>query len=81
MPESEHPDRLTIEQVRSAMNTWLSAADLKPAARRKRHEKDQQKQPYYQRRNRQAGKSHTKTKIARLTSMGIDVNQIKSCII
>jgi len=34
-------DPLTIEQVRSAMTTWLSAADLGPASRRKRHEKDQ----------------------------------------
>jgi hypothetical protein len=77
--ESNQPDRLTIERVRSATNAWLSAADLKPAARRKRHEKELQKQRYHQRRNRQAGKSHTKTKIARLTAMGINVNQIKSC--
>ena len=77
----EQPDRLTIEQVRSATNTYLSAADLKPAARRKRYEKDQEKQRYHQQRNRQAGKSHTKTKIIRLTALGIDVNQIKSCII
>ena len=80
-PDSPEADRLTIEQVRSATNTWLSTADLKPAARRKRQEKDRNKQRYHQRRNRQAGKSHTKTKIARLTAMGIDVNQIKSCII
>jgi SRSO17 transposase len=75
-PEAEH---LTIEQVRSAMSTWLSTADLSLAARRKRHKKDENKQRYYQRRNRQAGQSHTKTKIARLTAMGINVNQIKSC--
>jgi SRSO17 transposase len=78
---SEQPDRLTIEQVRSATSASLSAADLKPAARRKRHEKDQNKQRYHQRRNRQSGTSHTKTKIIRLTALGIDVNQIKSCII
>ena len=80
-PESEESDRLTIEQVRSATNTWLSASDLKPAARRQRHEKEQKKQRYHQRRNRQAGKSHTKTKLARLNAIGIDVNRIKSCII
>ena len=79
--DSPEADRLTIEQVRSATNTWLSTADLKPAARRKRHEKGRNKQRYHQRRNRQAAKSHTKTKIARLTALGIDVNQIKSCII
>jgi SRSO17 transposase len=80
-PDSQEAERLTIEQVRSATNTWLSTADLTPAARRKRHEKDHNIQRYHQRRNRQAGNSHTKTKIARLTTMGIDVNQIKSCII
>jgi SRSO17 transposase len=79
--DSEEADRLTIEQVRSAANAWLSAADLKPAARGKRHAKDQGKQRYHQRRNRQAAKSHTKTRIARLTAMGIDINHIKSCII
>jgi SRSO17 transposase len=80
-PDSEAADRLTIEQVRSAVNTWLSAADLNPAARRKRQEKNQKRQRYHQRRNRQAAKAHTKTKIARLTVLGIDHNHIKSCII
>ena len=73
-------DRLTIEQVRSAINAYLSAADLKPTAHRNRHEKNEKKQRYHQRRNRQAGNSHTKTRIARFTEMGIDVNHIKSCI-
>jgi SRSO17 transposase len=73
-------DRLTIEQVRSAMTACLSAADLKPTARQERHKKNEKKQRYHQRRNGQAGKSHTKTKIARFIEMGIDVNRIKSCI-
>ncbi len=80
-PANEQADRLTIEQVRSAMNTWLSTSDLKPAASRQRHAKQQHNERYHQRRNRQAGKSHTKTKLARFNAMGIDVNQIKSCII
>jgi SRSO17 transposase len=80
-PENEQADRLTIEQVRSATNTWLSASDLKPAARRQRHAKEQNNERYHQRRNRQAGKSHTKTKLTRFNAMGIDVNQIKSCVI
>jgi SRSO17 transposase len=77
----EQPEGLTIEQVRSAADAYLSAAELKPAARRDRHEKDRRKQDYHQRRNRQAAKSHTKTKIARLAALGIDVQHIKSCII
>lgn len=40
-------DRLTVEQVRSATNTWLFAADLKPAARRERYEHALKKQRYY----------------------------------
>ena len=79
-PNSETPERLTIEQVCSAVSDCLSAADLKPTARRQRHEKNEKRQRYYRRRNRQAGKSHTKTKIARFMAMKIDVNQIKSCI-
>jgi SRSO17 transposase len=78
--EGQEADRLTIEQVRSAMNAWLSAADLKPAARRKRHAKDRNKQRYHQRRNRHARESHTKTRTARLNALGIDAHQIKSCI-
>jgi SRSO17 transposase len=79
-PTSEAPERLTIEQVCSAASDCFSAADLKPTARRQRHEKNEKRQGYYRRRNRQAGKSHTKTKIARFMEMKIDVNQIKSCI-
>ena len=39
-----------------------------------------EKQQYYQRRNKQARKSHTNTRIKRLADIGIDVDQIKSCI-
>jgi SRSO17 transposase len=74
------PDRLTVEQVRSTVNTWLSAADLKPAARQARYEDELNKQSYYQRRSKQARTSHTKTRIKRLRAMGIDVDRIKSCI-
>ncbi len=74
-------DRITVEQVRSATNVWLDAADLPPSARRKRFEEELEKQKYYQRRNNQARKSHTQTRIERLTAMGIDVDKIKSCIL
>jgi SRSO17 transposase len=80
-PGDEQPDRLTVEQVRSAMNTWLSAADLKPAARRKQYEHELKNQRYHQCRNRQSRKSHTKTRITRLKELRIDANKIKSCIL
>ena len=73
-------DRLTVEQVRSEMNVWLETAGLPATARRKHFEAELEKQQYYQRRNKQARVSHTKTRISRLTAMGIDVGKIKSCI-
>jgi hypothetical protein len=73
-------DRISVEQVRSAMDVWLDTADLPPQPRRARFEKERYKQQYYQRRNRQARKSHTKTRLQRLTDLGIDANKIKSCL-
>ncbi len=76
----ESRDRLTVEQVRSAMNVYLEAADLPPSARRNRLQTQLETQQYHQRRNKQARTSHRKTRIARLRALGIDVNKIKSCI-
>lgn len=76
----ERIDRLSVEQVRSAMNVWLDAADLPPSARRRRYDEELKKQKYYQRRNKQARQSHWKTRIANLTTLGIDVDTIKSCL-
>lgn len=73
-------DRLSLEQVRSATNTWLQSADLKAAAKKQRYEDELAKQRYYQRRNKQARKSHTKTRIKKLEELGIKVDRIKSCI-
>jgi SRSO17 transposase len=76
----ESSDRLTVEQVCSAMNVWLEAADLRAATRRERLKAELDKQHYYQHRNKQARTSHTKTRIRRLTAMGINVDTIKSCV-
>ena len=73
-------DRITVEQVRSAIDVWLNAADLNPSSRRERYEDELEKQKYYQRRNKQARTSHTKTRVRRLAAMGIDPDKIKSCI-
>jgi SRSO17 transposase len=71
-------EHLTTEQVRRAMNAWLEAATgrLTPT---ERLERELTKQQYYQRRNAQARRSHTKTRKARLKSLGIDADRIKSC--
>ena len=58
----ESRDRLTVEQVRSAMNAWLEAAGLPPSARRKRLREELKTQQYHQRRNKQARTSHRKTR-------------------
>lgn len=76
----EQLDRLTVEQVRSAMNIWLMAADLKPAARQHYYEQELKRQHYHRRRNQQANVSHVKTRTARLNAMGIKPDGIKSCI-
>ena len=72
--------RISVEQVRGAMNAWLEVADLPPAIRRKKFEEEWRKQQYHQDRNRRAKTSHTKTRIQRLAAMGIDVARIKSCL-
>jgi hypothetical protein len=74
------PDRVSMEQVRSATDIWLDTADLPPSARKARYEKEIRKQIYYQRRNQQARNSHTRTTIKRLKDKGIDPDRIKSCV-
>ena len=76
----ERVDRISLEQVRGAMDVWLDTVDLPRASRQRRFEDEKEKQEYYQRRNKQARVSHTKTRLARLEAMGIDPSQIKSCL-
>lgn len=73
-------DRISVEQIRSALNVWLDAADLPYSARCKRYAEELEKQQYYQRRNKQARTSHTKTRIGQLFAIGIEVDKIKSCV-
>lgn len=79
-PENPEGHRLTIEEVRSAVNTWLTSADLKPAARRERTEQESYFSAYHERRNAQASRSHTKTRTARFAKLGFDVARMKSCV-
>lgn len=68
-------EHLTTEQVRRAVNTWLKSDSLTDCLQR-----ELATQQYHQRRNCQARKSHTKTRIAKLKSLGINIDCIKSCI-
>jgi hypothetical protein len=68
-----------IEQVRRAINAWLTVA-AERLTTRERFQRELTKQHYYQRRNAQAQRSHTKTRKARLASLGIDPDRIKSCV-
>jgi hypothetical protein len=72
-------EHLTTEQVRRAMNTWLRTLDRR-LTMKQCLERELEKQRYYQRRNRQARTSHTKTRITNLKSLGIDPDRIKTCI-
>ena len=71
--------RLTIEQVRAAVNCWLAHHDLPLPLRNERYQDELDRHNYHQRRNAQAIKSHTKTRYRELRDMGIDPDNIKSC--
>lgn len=73
--------QLTVEQVRRSVNTYLAWHDLPPPARDEAFAKELSDQHYYQTRNAQARKSHTKTRVKKYLEQGIDVDKIKSCLI
>lgn len=71
---------LTVDQVRRAVNAYLTHHHLPPALRDEAFEKELNNQRYHQKRNAQAKKSHTKTRIQRYCDLGIDIDKIKSCV-
>ena len=76
------PDKLrglTVEQVRRSLNAYLANCHLPTSLRDGAFEKELKDQDYYQKRNAQAKKSHTKTRIKQYHDLGIDVDKIKSC--
>lgn len=72
--------RLTVEQVRRSINTWLQYHDLPRELRDKKFQKELKKQRYHQNRNAMAKASHTKTRFERYLDLGIHVDKIKSCV-
>nr|WP_145056397.1 transposase [Lignipirellula cremea] len=71
-------DRLTVEQVRRAVNVFLSSLDLPPRCRARRYQDESNRQAYYARRTAQAARSHQTTRRKQLTHLGIDPDKIKS---
>jgi len=80
LEETDPLKKLTIEQVRSPVNTYLENWDLPPPQRTERFQTELKRQSYHQKRNAQAAKSHTKTRRQLYDELGIDIERIKSCI-
>lgn len=70
---------LTVEQVRRGLNIYLTYKDLPPPLRDQAFEKELKDQHYYQTRNSQSRKSHSKTRKTKYKTLGIDIDHIKSC--
>jgi hypothetical protein len=82
--QSLDPDQietLSVEQVRRSLNTWLQHHAHPPSIRDAAFEKELADQTYHQQRNAQATQSHTKTRIQYYHRLGIDIEQIKSCLL
>lgn len=78
--DQDATEALTVEQVRRSLNAYFLYRDLPPPLRDAAFEKELSDQRYYQERNLQAKKSHTKSRIAVYLRLSINVNKIKSCL-
>ena len=77
--KTPHALYLTVEQVRQAACAWIHAQRLAPGARKAVYQQAAERISYYQHRNQQARRSHTKTTLKRFRAIGIDVDQLPSC--
>ena len=71
---------LTVEQVRRAADVWIAACDLPRSMREQAYRRAAERIAYYQHRNQQARLSHTRKTIRRLRELGIEPDQLKSCL-
>lgn len=78
--DKDQTGALTVDQVRRSVNAYLAHHHLPPVLRDAAFQKERSGQQYYQHRDAQAEKSHTKTRIKFYLKLGIDVDKIKSCI-
>ena len=71
---------LTVEQVRQAADSWLTAQSLPPRCRQEMYQKTAERILYYQRRNHRARECHTKRTLQKLREQNVNVDQLPSCI-
>ena len=74
----EYPE-LTISQVRQATSAMIQSWWLPTKAAEELISNTAYKIAYYQKRNRQARQSHTKTRVRKLQKMGIDLTTLRRC--
>lgn len=70
---------LTISQLKQAMSALIESWWMTPASAERLLAATAYKLNYYQRRNAQARKSHTKTRNKKLATMGVDMATISKC--
>ena len=70
---------LTISQMKQAMSALIESWWMTPASAERLIASTAYKLSYYQKRNAQARKSHTKTRNKKLAAMGIDMEAILKC--
>lgn len=76
--QESYPE-LTVSQVRQAMSSLVQSWWLDPFDADTLIEQTARRLEYYQRRNLQARKSHSKTRMRRLEDMGIDLRTTPQC--
>jgi SRSO17 transposase len=74
----DYPE-LTVSQVRQATSAMVQSWWLPRAVADELISNTAYKLTYYQKRNRQARESHTKTRIRKLEKLGVDLAKIKRC--
>jgi hypothetical protein len=70
-----------VEQVRLAACAWITGQWLKLPVKKVLYQRVIDQIEYYQYRNRDARKSHRKKRLRKLRELGINVSQLKSCVL
>ena len=74
------PESLTAEQIRYALSQWLQALRFGPAAARIVLEDAATVIRFHRHHNTDAKDCHTRTKRRALLNLGIDVDEIRTCL-